>query len=496
MDLITVLLASVVVLFLYFWFLRADGNYPPQPSRPLPVVGHLFSLEDDLRPQYKKWHKDLGEIFSLNMAGTIMVVINGYDLIKEIFVKRADEFSDRAPFFLDKATGMPCKGIVFANGKTWKEQRATALSILRNLGMGKDTLAQIIQDEVGHFMQLLAQLEGRPTKMRINMNMGIANIICSFLLGRRFEYDDPTFQKLMQLLRYIVGNTSKGEIVSVFPILSLLPGDQFHSKRLAASSKAVIEIIVEKFIREIQDDTSEDVTPSNFVTLYLEEMERKRKTGEKTTMDEENLAKSIFDFLVAGTETTSTSLLWCLLYALNYPEVQEKIFKEIENEIGLERAPTSQDRTKLVYLNAFLAEVSRLASVAAHAFTHYCPQETTVKGYKIPKDSIIIPNLDSVMYDKKIWGNDVMSFKPERFINQEGKLHIPEQLIPFGIGRRICLGEGMAQTIRFLIMSSMFQRFQLLPRDAEAPPSLGYVFGADVSPQSFEIRFVDRRGEI
>ncbi|KAH9494454.1 Cytochrome P450 2J6 [Bulinus truncatus] len=493
MDVLTLMLASGVALFIYLWYRRSNKNYPPQPSGQLPFVGHLFSLDDDLRPQFKKWHKELGEIFSLNMAGTLMVVLNGYDVIREILVKRADEFSDRAPFFLDQATGMPYKGIVFANGLSWKEHRSVTMAILRNVGMGKNVLAHKIQDEVDHFADHLAGLNGRPTKMRMNMNMAMANCICSFLLGRRFEYDDATFQRLMRLVRYIVGNTSKGEIVAVFPVLNLLPGDRFHSKRLASSSKDVIDIIVSKFIPEIKEETRKETEATNFASGYLQEMDKKVKGREQTTMDEENLAKSIFDFIVAGTETTSTSLLWCMLYAINYIEAQEKIFQEIEREIGLERPPSIQDKAKLVYLNAFLAEVSRISSVAPHSFPHYCPKETTINGYTIPSNSIIVPNLDSVMYDKKIWGDDVMIFRPERFINREGKLQIPEQLIPFGIGKRICLGEGIAQTARFLIMSNLFQRFQLLPINVDSPPPLNYVFGADVSPQEFDIRFVDRR---
>ncbi|XP_055878597.1 cytochrome P450 2E1-like [Biomphalaria glabrata] len=493
MDLTTVLIASGVALFVYLWFRRSDDNYPPQPCRPLPVVGHLFILKDDLRPQFKKWHKELGDIFSLKIAGNLMVVLNSYDLMKEVLLKRANEFSDRPPFFVDKALGMEQKGIIFSNGETWKEQRTVTLSILRKFGMGKNVLEQIILEELTQFQELISGLKGRPVDMRINMNMAMGNITLTLLLGDRFDYSDATFQKLMQNFNDVIRLLNSSQVVHHFPFLMKLPGDIFHAKRVQVITREIMDVILNKLIKEKKSEKLVEGDANNFVMAYLAERDRKLREGQATTMDEENLAKIFADVLNAGADTTSTGMLWCMLYAINFPEVQEKIFREIENEIGLEKAPTTQDKTKLVYLNAFLAEVSRLASVAAHSFTHCCLNETTIKGYKIPKNSMIIPNLDSVMYDKKIWGNDVMSFKPERFINQEGKLQIPEQLIPFGIGRRMCLGEGLANVAIFLIMASLFQRFQLRPKNMSSPPPLNYIFGPDVSPAPFEVCFVDRR---
>ncbi|KAH9504909.1 Cytochrome P450 2B2 [Bulinus truncatus] len=426
-----VLLTTVFGLLVYLWFRRPLTNYPPQPCRPLPIVGHLFTLDSDLRTQFKKWHKELGEIFSLKMAGTsgtLMVVLNGYDVIKDTLVKRAEDFSHRPPFYMDKALGSEFKGIMFSNGENWKEQRSVTLSILRNFWMGKNILAQMIQEEVTHFVDLLAQLQGAPTDMRINTDMATSNIVCTFLLGQR--------QKSLK---------------------------------------------------------SDEDAPNDFITAYLQERDRKLKSGIETNLDEENLAKNFADIIIAGTDTTTTALLWCMLYAINFQEKQEIIFQEIEKEIGLERPPSIQDRTKLVNLNAFLAESSRLASVSAHGFTRQSSTNTTIKGYTIPKGSYIVPNLDSVIHDKKIWGDDAMNFKPERFIDAEGKLQIPEQLVPFCIGRRICPGEGFANTVIFLVMSALFQRFKLLPADVKSPPPLKYVFGADVSPENFDVRFVDRR---
>ncbi|KAK0061484.1 cytochrome P450 2J1 [Biomphalaria pfeifferi] len=186
-------------------------------------------------------------------------------------------------------------------------------------------------------------------------------------------------------------------------------------------------------------------------------------------MDERNLLRSVFDLFIAGTETTSTTICWFVLYMLNYPQVQKKIFDEIEAHIGTERVPSIQDRPKLVYLSAAIKETQRLSSITPQSVMRFCSKTHTIRNYTIPEGSLIAPNLDSVLLDKKIWGSDADVFNPDRFIDTNGQLKKPEEFIPYGVGRRVCLGESMAKTELFLYLSSLIQRFLLLPVHPDQP---------------------------
>ncbi|BFZ06895.1 hypothetical protein BsWGS_09934 [Bradybaena similaris] len=106
MDLTTCIVAAVVFLVIYLWMQAADPRLPPSPVRPLPIVGHLFSLASNTRPQFKEWRERCGDIYSLYLGSKLVVVLNGYNLIKEALVKKADAFSDRPPFFLDKVMSL------------------------------------------------------------------------------------------------------------------------------------------------------------------------------------------------------------------------------------------------------------------------------------------------------------------------------------------------------------------------------------------------------
>ncbi|KAH9489494.1 Cytochrome P450 2C3 [Bulinus truncatus] len=489
MDLFTFGLIAVTVLLMliYHWYLRSLKQYPPSPSTPLPIVGHLFALSSDQRSQFKKWHQQCGDIFSLHMGPKMMVILNGYDLIKETLMKRGEDFSDR-PFNVgDFVSEMPGLGVVCSSGHVWKEQRSVSLHILRDFGLGRNILAERIQEEVSHYLRLLASYNGKPTDIKIMTSTSTANIMSSILFGHRFEYTDVSFQKLITYMNELLVEFSTSGVVNFIPMLRHLPGNLFGLKQMEKK----IDKLYELFQVFIDQTCVGGNSSANFISQYKEEQKKRAENGE-TTMNDKNLKKIIFDLFFAGTETTSTTVYFFVLYMLNHPNVQNKIFDEINEHFGTDQSPTIQDRSKLTYLNAAILETQRLASLVPLAFPHTCPRDVTVRGYTIPKGSFIMPNLDSALYDEKIWGHDAMSFRPERFLHQDGPIKNYDELVPFSVGRRACLGESMAKTELFLYLANMIQKFEFLPVDPDHPPPMKYIVGVTVSPVPYEVRIVSR----
>ena len=152
------------------------------------------------------------------------------------------------------------------------------------------------------------------------------------------------------------------------------------------------------------------------------------------SLSEFSLLKAAGDLFLAGTETTSTAINWTLLYFLHHPEVQDKCYNEICDVIGTGRLPSFGDKANMTYLEATTMEVLRAANIAPLATYHASPHDITFRGHVIPKDAVILPNLDSVLQDPEIWG-DPENFRPERFIDPDGKVKRPEEFIPFGMGK-------------------------------------------------------------
>lgn len=100
-------------------------------------------------------------------------------------------------------------------------------------------------------------------------------------------------------------------------------------------------------------------------------------------------------------------------------------------------------------------EIQRRANVPPLGVAHRATCNTHLYGYSVPEGTIILTSLYSVHMDKKFW-KDPMDFRPERFLNEHGKLTVPEwNFIPFGHGRYLLLISYFTKTLynNFLLIS-------------------------------------------
>ncbi|PVD29097.1 hypothetical protein C0Q70_11694 [Pomacea canaliculata] len=162
LDVNTVIALGVGVLSLWWFSVRRPAGVPPGPWLAVPLLGHLLLMKKDSREQFAAWRRQYGDVFSLYLGSRLVVVLNGYKVIKDALVKNADAFSDRPHFFfLDLVTDS--KGVLETSGPIWKAQRKVSLEILRELGMGKNALAEKIQEEVKEYTRVISESQDLPS---------------------------------------------------------------------------------------------------------------------------------------------------------------------------------------------------------------------------------------------------------------------------------------------------------------------------------------------
>ncbi|GFO01912.1 cytochrome p450 2j1 [Plakobranchus ocellatus] len=170
---VTCTLLAVVIGTIGYWAWsklkpKYNGyNIPPFPVKRSFPLGHLWTWAKASEFENVANFRDkAGDIFSLDLAGNLIVVVSGYDAIKEVMVNRWTVAPDRptapATYILEEFD----LGVLSSTGETWKSERATALTILRSLGMGKNILAEKIQEEFEIFMEKIADFDVRRTKFR------------------------------------------------------------------------------------------------------------------------------------------------------------------------------------------------------------------------------------------------------------------------------------------------------------------------------------------
>ncbi|CAG5131720.1 unnamed protein product [Candidula unifasciata] len=488
-------LSSLTILWVWIKtrFPYSKLNIPPFPVQPWLLVGHFPAMFGNLRDKLKEWRQTGGDIYSLVLGGELHIVVNDFDAIKDILTKQADKIVNLPKTFAEEVLQEHNTGIISGRDDNWKEQRTISLSILRSFGMGKNIMADKIGEEVAVIIDKLAALRGEPTDVRFLLNISVSNVICSVTVGKRFEHDDPYFCNLIAQVNCLMKHLNAVVLLTPFKQLYYLPGDIFKAKKWVKATHEVNEMFSKAFVSKLKTDFSEDQEADNFVVAYLQEMKKKNTKGANSKLDERNLIAIIRTLFLAGTETTSTTILWCLLYMLHHPEVQNKVYQEIEAHVGTTRVPNMSDKPRLVYLSAVIMETQRLASIALTGLRREVSKTFEYRGFTFPKGSIIWPVLDSVHHDKNIWG-DPETFRPQRFIDDNGALINHEKLIPFSIGRRACLGESLARMELYLFLSAMFQRFIFEPADGSGQlPTLKENFGGTMVPFPFQLRFIKRR---
>ncbi|WAR13177.1 CP17A-like protein [Mya arenaria] len=168
-------------------------------------------------------------------------------------------------------------------------------------------------------------------------------------------------------------------------------------------------------------------------------------------------------FKRAGLDTSRLTLQFELLHVAAYPDIQAKAQEEIDRVVGHDRLPGINDRPDLAYTEAVLHESMRISTVVPSGLWHETLCDTSIGSYKIPKGTPVMINHWALHNDPDAW-DQVEKFKPERYLDEHGKLGPkPRSWLPFGAGKRVCLGEFVAKSNLHLIFASLLQRYRWSP---------------------------------
>ena len=175
--------------------------------------------------------------------------------------------------------------------------------------------------------------------------------------------------------------------------------------------------------------------------------------------------------------------------ALN-PEVQEKCFSEIQS-LG-ENEPSIEDSNKMPYTKATIMEIQRISRVAQGSLIHRLLKDTTVNQYNFQAGQHFVINVEKFLMDPTAFPQPE-TFKPERFLDSTGQqLLKSDYFVPFGIGKRICMGESLAKNEIFIFFVRLLQRLKIEVTD-EKPNPEHFVSGITRIPNAFKIKVSERK---
>ncbi|XP_045424399.1 cytochrome P450 2C18-like [Lemur catta] len=454
--LLLVLCLSCLLLFFLQSQSSRRGKLPPGPT-PLPIIGNILQMDvKNMKKSFSNFSKAYGPVFTVYFGMKPIVVLHGYEAVKEALIDQGEEFSGRGYFPVSERTSKGL-GIIFSNGNRWKEIRRFALMTLRNFGMGKRSIEERIQEEARCLVEELRKTKASSCDPTFILGCAPCNVICSIIFQNRFDYKDQNFLTLMERFNKNVKILSSAwiQLCNNFPVLlDYFPGS--HNK-LFENSALIKSYILEK-TKEHQE--SLDINnPRDFIDCFLIKMEQE-KHNSQSEFTTENLVSTVFDLFVAGTETTSTTLRYGLLLLLKHPEVTAKVQEEIDRVIGRHRSPCIQDRSHMPYTDAVVHEIQRYIDLLPNNVPHAVTHDIKFRNYLIPKGTAILTSLTSVLHDGKEFPNPE-KFNPGHFLDESGNFKKSNFFMPFSTGKRMCVGEGLARMELFLFLTSILQNFNL-----------------------------------
>ncbi|KAM3930483.1 cytochrome P450 2C5-like [Leptodactylus fuscus] len=492
-EVITPVVFFVIFLFLVklcsiLWKPSKNEKFPPGPNA-LPLIGnlHIFDTKNPSKT-FTQLSNTFGPVFSIQLGMQKVVVLYGCDAVKDALVNHAEEFSDRAdiPIFTETSNRY---GIVFSNGENWKVMRRFTLSKLKDFGMGKKSIEERINEECDALVQVFKSYEGQPFENTDIINTAVANIIVSILLGHRYEYGDPELLKLMSLVEenFKLLGSPMILLYNTYPkLIRWLPG--VH-RTVFKNNSALKYFITETFTK---NKSRLDINnPENFIDAFLIKQLEKNPES-KQYFHNDNLTMLVSNLFVAGLETTSTTLRWALLLMMKYPEIQEKVQKEIDQVIGL-RQPQVEHCKQMPYTDAVIHEIQRFGNIIPAIAPHATTQDVMFRGFFLPKGTHVLPLLTSVLKDKNYFERPD-EFYPEHFLNSQGQFVKNEGFLPFSAGKRRCTGEILAKAELFLFFTRLLQNFTF-----QAPPGtmvdITPVFGFTNAPMTHKMCAVQRHND-
>ncbi|XP_041065261.1 steroid 17-alpha-hydroxylase/17,20 lyase [Carcharodon carcharias] len=499
-----ILLLSALVLIVAFMIFsltgliqsKPKGSKLPKSLPSFPLIGSLLSLWSNLPPHllFLKLQKTYGNIFSLMMGSHYVVVINSYQHAKEVLLKKGKIFAGRPSTVTTDLLSRNGKDIAFGSYcPGWKFHRKLIHSSISLIGDKSAALEKMICKGIGSACCTFEDFLDSPLDIMPEVKRIVINITCWLCFNSKYESDDPEFQEVLEYTQGIVDTVGKDSLIDIFPWLQIFPNEELHTlKQCIARRDNILQKQFEKHKANYSSDSIHDL----FDILLKAKMnaENNNNSAYEERLTDDHLLMSVADIFGAGTETTSTTIAWMIVYLLHHPEIQKKIQEEIDSNVGFERTPQLSDKGNLHFLSATISEVLRIQPVSPLLIPHVALEDSSIGEYTIPKETRVIINLWAIHHDEEEWKNPD-AFDPGRFLDKDGKyVHSPSgSYLPFGAGVRACLGEMLAKMEIFLFSSWFLQRFTAeVPRGQPLPSLLGK-FGIIVQPPKFEVQLKFRK---
>ncbi|KAH7854901.1 hypothetical protein Vadar_018882 [Vaccinium darrowii] len=444
----------------------ANKRRPPGPTG-WPVIGNIFDLGSMPHQDLYKLRFKYGPVIWLKFGSVKTMVIQSPKAAAELFKNHDSTFCDRK--ITDAMTSCSYNQGSLAlskYGTYWRIIRRLCSSEFLDRKQVRRTAAirEKCVENMTRWIEEDSQASracGGSGEVQISRFLFLMtfNMVGNLMLSRDLlEPHSDKGREFLDAMETILVFAGKPNVADFLPFLKWM--DPMGIKRnmdqhLGRAMKIVGEFVTER-VQEKKRSGTEKVN-KDFLDAMLENKDDGQEGPEK--ISERNVTIVILEMFIAGSETTSSTIEWAMTELLRSPNSMRKVKEEINSIIGLKGKVEENNMDKLPYLQAIVKETLRLHPAVPLLVPREAVEDSTYMGYNIPKNTQVLVSAWAIGRDSEFW-DDPLSFKPERFLGKNIEYRGQHfELIPFGSGRRICVGYALAERVVHLALATLIQSF-------------------------------------
>ncbi|XP_071961415.1 steroid 17-alpha-hydroxylase/17,20 lyase-like [Antedon mediterranea] len=473
----TMSLLAVLVILLLTWMyfnIRRPLGMPPGPT-PYPILGNALIFMGKKQPAeiFKDMSQEYGPIFTVKFGPVWAVVLNNYELVQEALLTKFNDFSGRPDQYMINWFTDNGKDIAFAQPTpTWKFHRKLAHVAIKKYATSE--LETLLADITPKLRDVFADKAGTPFDPKEVITLAVYNIIASMCFGHNYQLNDPRLKKFVQISEDINEVFANGTLSDFVPAARFLPSPQVN--KIKKLTNEFFDILMKDVSQHLKEYSPDEPAKDMIELLLHAQRDEKETEGSENKLTDVHIKQILSDLFSAGTDTTTSTLLWGIACLMDNPDVQKKIKKELDEVIG-DRPSSLSDRGKLPYTEATIMEIMRYGTVAPIGVTHRAIKDSTIGNFEVPENTWVFINSWALHNDPEYWDSPE-KFSPERFLDSDSVKQRLPSFLPFSTGRRVCVGEALAKAEIFLVLSWLIQNYKF-----EKPPGVTDIFAVSGNPQ-------------
>ncbi|VEN37609.1 unnamed protein product [Callosobruchus maculatus] len=438
-----------------------DGLLEPPTPRKLPIIGHLHLLGGYEVPYqaFSALGRKYGNVVKIQLGNVKCVVVNGQKNIREALVTKGHHFNSRPNFqrYHVLFSGNKENSLAFCDWSDIQKTRRDMLKIHtfpRAFTNKFYTLGDFVASEMN---SILTEVKpNQITNLKPIILRHCANIFLSHFCSKNFNTNDRKFLQMVDNFDDIFYEVNQGYAADFLPFL--MPLHRKNLEKIQRICKQIRQFFDEEVIENRYEDFDVESEPNDYVESLISTV----KSGAHSDLSWDS-AKFALEDIIGGHSAVGNFLIKVFAYLVNEPEVQIKIQEEIDQVFGKNRSVNLTDKNAMPYTQAVIFEAIRL--IASPIVPRVAGQDSSIDGYRIEKGTVLFLNNYDLSMSEKLW-EEPAKFMPERFI-RDNRLIKPDYFLPFGGGRRSCMGYKMVQLVSFGILGGFLQKFTICPVENE-----------------------------